>query len=95
MNSKSKNVQLHLNLKHFESPVANGLTTREVREFLKIVARENLSSKEIRDRARHGRFEVSYLYGVLLIFPSNEGKSGKFWRWDVILSPKSLANLSV
>lgn len=95
MHSRSNNAQLHLNLKHFESLVANELTTREVREFLKIVAKETVSSKEIRDRAKNGRFEVAYLCGVLLIFPSQKVKSGKFWRWDVVFSPASLANSSV
>lgn len=91
----SNNAQLHLNLKQFKSPVANGLTTRQVSNLLEIVAKEKVSSKEIRDRSSNGRFEVCYKCGVLIIFPSQNEKLGKFWRWDVVFSPVSLASSSV
>ncbi|MFB2934960.1 hypothetical protein ACE1B6_06750 [Aerosakkonemataceae cyanobacterium BLCC-F154] len=94
MNYKPTSSQLELNLNNFEFPVANGLTTEKVREFLEIVAKAKLSAQEIRTRAKNGKLEVGYLYGVLQIFPSQTRKSGKFWRWDIVLSPISLANSS-
>ncbi|MBD2483324.1 hypothetical protein [Planktothrix sp. FACHB-1365] len=92
MNYRPKSSQLQLNLNHLEFPVANGLTTEKVREFLEIVAKEKLSSQEIRTRAKNGKLEVGYPYGILQIVPSQEKKFGKFWRWDIVLSPVSMSD---
>ena len=86
--------QPHLNLNQFESPFANSLKTKEVRELLRILTKEEVSLRDILNRGRNGKFEGCYLYGVLLIFPSEKGKSGRLWRWNVIFSPVSLTQAS-
>ncbi|WP_027254566.1 hypothetical protein [Planktothrix agardhii] len=87
MNYNPKSCQLQLNLNNCDFLVANRLTTEKVREFLEIVAQEKLSAQEIRTRAKNGKLEVGYPYGTLQIIPSEQTKSGKFWKWDIVLSP--------
>lgn len=87
--------QLHLNLNRLESLFAEGLKTEEVSELLQILIKERVTPKDILKHGKTGRFEVRYLYGVLVILPSHKGKSGRFWQWDMIFSPVSLAKSSV
>lgn len=86
----SNDKQLCLNVNRFESPFADGLKTKELKLLLEILTKERLSPREILNRGKNGRFEVRYSKGVLLITPSQKGKSGRFWQWDVILSSSSL-----
>ncbi len=92
--SNLKSNQLELNINKLEFTLVESLTTREVSQLIHIVVKKRISSKQILDRARNGKLEISHTYGVLIIFPSCQGKSGRFWRWDVLSSPKILTHLS-
>lgn len=83
-------VQLHLNLHQFETLIADHLTTEEVREFARTVAKKNFSSREIREQAKNGQFNILYRFGTLRITPSDRRGEGRLWRWDITFRPNSL-----
>ncbi len=83
-----------LNINQLESVLADGLLTDKVRELVKMLANKQVSTEDIREKAKTGKLEFVYSYGVLRIVPSHKGKSGRCWRWDVIFSPVSLSQVS-
>ncbi|MEA5554330.1 hypothetical protein VB713_25685 [Anabaena cylindrica UHCC 0172] len=92
--STKQNQHPSLNLNQLESILADGLLTKKVRELVKMLVDRKVSTEEIREKAKNGKLEFSYSYGVLRIVPSHKGKSGRCWRWDVIFSPVSLSQVS-
>jgi len=91
--SSSNGSQLGLNLYQRETILASQLTTKEVREFLRILTKTDLSSQEIRSKGKIDPLKVSYIYGNLKILRSLS-KNSRFWRWNIIFVPSSLGNLS-
>jgi len=83
-----------LNVNQLESVLADGLLTEKVKELVKMLVNKQVSTEDIREKAKNGKLEFVYPYGVLRIVPSHKGKSGRCWRWDVIFSPVSLSQVS-
>ncbi|MBW4670054.1 MAG: hypothetical protein KME60_22240 [Cyanomargarita calcarea GSE-NOS-MK-12-04C] len=92
--SNLKHQQLSLNFKGFEYFLVEGLFTKAVRELIQIIANKQITTKDIHQYAEKGGLQLRYSYGILRIVPSYKGKSGRFWRWDVICSPVSLKSVS-
>jgi hypothetical protein len=92
--STKQNQHPNLNLNQLESILADGLLTEKVKELVKTLANKQVSTEDIREKAKNGKLEFVYSYGVLRIVPSHKGKSGRCWRWDVIFSPVSLSQVS-
>jgi hypothetical protein len=80
--------QLELNLNKIEFSFAESLTTREVRELICVVAKKKISSREILLQAKNGKLEIPHACGILIVAPSQRGKPGRLWRWDICLRPK-------
>jgi len=89
-----KHQQLSLNFKGIEYCLVEALLTKAVRELIHIIADKRITTQDIYQHAQKGGLELRYSYGILRIVPSYKGKSGRFWRWDVMCSPVSVKPVS-
>lgn len=87
-NDSTKWQQLSLNINYSEFVLLDGLLTKQVLKLVRIFTNEPVTAKQIHQQlAQVGKIQFVCDRGTLSLVPSFKGKSGKFWRWDIIFSP--------
>lgn len=82
--------QLRLNFEEPSKPSASlvcNLKTKEISQLIRIIARQEISTDEVRRRLKANGFTVIYAYGRLRVVPSKQRKQGKFCIADVEFLP--------
>lgn len=72
--------ELHLNLQLRRVPFVSDLTTAEVSNTIKLVAKQDISAKDVLRFAKKGELRVPYVHGTLTFTILKTGKSGDRYR---------------
>jgi hypothetical protein len=65
-NYNSDSQGLHLNLQHCRVTFASDLTTAEVRDIIKLFARQYIPAKDVLKQAKECKLKVPYVHGTLV-----------------------------
>lgn len=87
------NGQSHLNLAQYQSPCAENLTTTDTSELIRIITQQNISRDDVLERAKEGRFTITYSHGNLIFTLSRRGKQGQPYLLNVAFSPMSYTSV--
>ena len=84
--------QLELNLNLSKFLLAEKLKTNEVRQLIRLLAKQDFSAQRILYLIREQKkLQIPYSQGWLTISASPQRKSGRFYLWDVATTPRNAA----
>lgn len=84
--------QLELNLSLSQFLLAEKLKTEEVRQLIRLLAKQDFSAQKIVYLIREQKqLRIPYSQGWLTISASQQRKSGRFYLWDVATIPRNVA----
>lgn len=86
-NYNSDSAVLHLNLQHRRIAFASDLTTAEVSNTIKLVAKQDISAKDVLRFAKEGELRVPYVHGTLAFTILETHKPGDRYRLRAEIIP--------
>jgi hypothetical protein len=84
--------QLELNLSLSKFLLAEKLKTNEVRQLIRLLAKQEFSAQRILYLIQEQKqLQIPYPQGWLTISASPQRKSGRFYLWDIATTPRNAA----
>ncbi|MEH1765385.1 MAG: hypothetical protein V7K76_09335 [Nostoc sp.] len=81
--------ELHLNLQRCRIPFVSDLTTTQVSDIIKLLAKQDILAKDVLRLAKEDNLKVPYIYGTLVFTISDTHKPGNRYRLSAEMIPNS------